>query len=325
MRKALVVGINHYPEFGDLRGCINGAHAVRAVLERHGDGSVNFDTQLLTGAAENPLTRGTLRARIHALFADDVDVALLYFAGRGHVSTAGGLLVTSDGEPGDEGVSLDILLKLANKSRARHKVIILDCSHSGACGNFDAGEGALGLLAEGLTILTASTEEQFAHQEEGAGLFTALMVDALYGSAANLEGKITPGSIYAHIDQSLGSWGQRPLFKTNVKSFVSLRDVEPPLPLAELQRLTEFFPTRGHLFQLDPSFEPERSREQLDSLPAPDPANTAIFAILQKYNRLNLLVPHDAPHMWHAAIESKGCRLTVLGEHYRKLVEDGRI
>jgi hypothetical protein len=25
--------------------------------------------------------------------------------------------------------------------------------------------------------------------------------------------------------------------------------------------------------------------------------------------------------MWHAAMQSKGCELTVLGEHYRKLVE----
>jgi len=26
--------------------------------------------------------------------------------------------------------------------------------------------------------------------------------------------------------------------------------------------------------------------------------------------------------MWHAAIGSKGCKLTVLGEHYRRLVEE---
>ncbi len=34
----------------------------------------------------------------------------------------------------------------------------------------------------------------------------------------------------------------------------------------------------------------------------------------------NLVVPVDAPHMWHAAMNSKACRLTVLGEHYRRLV-----
>jgi hypothetical protein len=30
-----------------------------------------------------------------------------------------------------------------------------------------------------------------------------------------------------------------------------------------------------------------------------------------------------APHMWHAAMQSKSCQLTVLGEHYRKLVANG--
>ena len=47
---------------------------------------------------------------------------------------------------------------------------------------------------------------------------------------------------------------------------------------------------------------------------------TAKSAVLQKYNRVNLVVPVDAPHMWHAAIESKAYKLTVLGEHYRSLI-----
>jgi len=62
-----------------------------------------------------------------------------------------------------------------------------------------------------------------------------------------------------------------------------------------------------------------------EGLPLPDPENTRTFAILQKYNRVNLLVPVDAPHMWHAAMQSKACKLTVLGEHYRRLIEDGRL
>ena len=40
----------------------------------------------------------------------------------------------------------------------------------------------------------------------GAGVFTTLFVDALGGAAANLIGDVTPGSVYAHIDQSLGPW-----------------------------------------------------------------------------------------------------------------------
>lgn len=173
-------------------------------------------------------------------------------------------------------------------------------------------------------MLTASTKEQYATEENGRGVFTTLFVDALHGAAANLTGDITPGSVYAHIDQSLGVWEQRPVFKTNVKQFVSLRKVSPPISNSDLRRLTEFFPTAGFEFPLDPSYELElKGRDP--GMPAPIPENTRTFAVLQKYNRLNLLVPVNATHMWNAAMEYKACKLTVLGEHYRRLVEKNRI
>jgi hypothetical protein len=214
------------------------------------------------------------------------------------------------------------VLTLANQSKALNKVIVLDSCHSGIAGA-QALAAQTAELSEGLTILTASTAEQYASEKVGSGVFTTLFVDALNGAAANLVGDITPGSVYAHIDQSLGPWLQRPVFKTNVKSFVSLRKVQAPVTLTELQRLTEFFPDPGFEYKLDPSFEPERSPG--DGLPPPDPMNTAKFAVLQRYNRVNLVVPVGAPHMWHAAVGSKSCKLTVLGEHYRRLVAAGLI
>jgi len=80
-----------------------------------------------------------------------------------------------------------------------------------------------------------------------------------------------------------------------------------------LQRITEFFPQPGFKFQLDPGYEPEGG--------APYPDKTAVFAILQQFNRVSLIVTVHAPHMHHAAIGSKTCKLTALGEHYRRLVE----
>ena len=51
----------------------------------------------------------------------------------------------------------------------------------------------------------------------------------------------------------------------------------------------------------------------------------AKFKILQKYNRINLVVPVDAEHMYFAAMNSKSCKLTILGEHYWKLVNKEQI
>src|SRR5262249_38462855 len=221
-----------------------------------------------------------------------------------------------DCKTGDDGLSLAEVMTLANKSKAKNKIVILDSCHSGVAGNRAADQG-VAEIKEGMTVLTASTAEQYAMEVPGggAGVFTHLFVDALRGAAANLVGDVTPGSVYAHIDQSLGPWAQRPVFKTNVKAFVSLRRATPPIPLADLQALATHFPTRGYEFKLDPAYEPERSEEQRNdsNTPAPDPGKNAVFAVLQRYAKVNLVRPVDAPHMWHAAMQSKSCKLTVLG------------
>lgn len=317
MRKALVVGIDYYTHKPPLYGCVNDALAMKAVLERHADGTRNFGVQMLLAAGSGrAVTREALKEGVRELFAYDSEVALLYYAGHGYVESTGGYLCASDSRGGEASLALSEVLTLANQSRARNKVIILDSCHSGVAGANPIAPQAVE-LSEELTILTGSTAEQYASEREGSGVFTSLLVDALNGAAGNLLGDVTPGSVYAHIDQSLGPWEQRPVFRTNVKSFVSLRRVTPPVDLADLQRIAELFPEPGAEFPLNPSFEPESA--------APDPENAAVFSILQKYSRVNLVVPVDAPHMWHAAMQSKGCKLTLLGEHYRRLAALGRI
>jgi hypothetical protein len=324
MKIALIVGINYYEHGSPLFGCVNDAYNVKTMLERNDGGSVNFDCKLLTASSEHDsIDRAELKDDIEKLFKTEAEIALFYFAGHGHIEDTGGYLLASNSRRGDEGVSLSEILILANKSPATNKIIILDSCHSGIAGSSPVGE-QLATLSDGLTVLTASTKEQYASEEDGSGVFTNLFVDALSGSAANLTGDITPGSIYAHIDQSLGGWEQRPVFKTNVKQFVSLRKVAPAIPLEDLQRIIEFFPVPGFEYKLDPTYEPEMKGRD-EGMPAPIVENTRIFALLQKYNRLNLLVPMGVTHMWNAAMESKTCKLTALGEHYRRLVSKNRI
>jgi hypothetical protein len=325
MRKALIVGIDYYKDIKCLGGCVNDAHAVKAMLERHADGTVNFATpRILTGTGPiETVGRTELKEATRELFADDADIALFYFAGHGYVEDTGGFLCASDCRTGDDGFPLAELMTLASNSQAKNKIIILDSCHSGIAGDRSTGP-RIAEIKQGMTILTASTEQQYALDTPGggSGVFTNLFVDALSGAAANLVGDVTPGSVYAHIDQSLGPWAQRPVFKTNVKTFVSLRKATPPIPLADLQALVTHFPVADYHFRLDPSYEPERQPND-PNIPPPDPEKTAVFAVLQRYAKVNLVRPVGAPHMWHAAMQSKSCELTVLGEHYRKLVENG--
>lgn len=324
MRIALIVGVNYYDHGGSLFGCVDDAHAVKAVMERHGDGGVNFDCELLTSTGPTDrVERNTLKDQVTKLFKTKAEIALFYFAGHGHIEATGGYLLATDSRRGDEGLSLSEVLTLANASPAQNKVVVLDSCHSGIAGTPPTA-GNLTALSEGLTVLTASTADQYATEENGRGVFTTLFVDALYGGAANLTGDITPGGIYAHVDQSLGGWEQRPVFKTNVHQFVSLRKVVPPISLDDLRRITEFFPAPGSVFKLDPTFEPQKKGRD-PGMPAPVSENTRKFAVLQRYNRLHLVVPVGVPHMWDAAMQSKACKLTILGEHYRRLVNKGRI
>lgn len=323
MKKALVIGINYYDYAGQLHGCVNDAYAVSQVLMRHMDGSINFDVKQVTAVDKrSAITRKQLKDDVVELFKDDSEVAVFYFAGHGSVEATGGYLITSECSDGDDGLPLDDVLNIANDSKARNKILILDSCHSGAAGT-PKSLGDKALLSEGMTILTASSKDQYANEINGSGVFTSLLVDALNGGAANLLGDITPGSIYAHIDQSLGAWEQRPIFKTNVKAFTSLRKVAPPIQLSDLKQITAFFSAPGEEFALDPSFEPQPPAPNHGVMP--DPLNNAKFAILQKLNRLNLVKPVGEDHMYFAAMNSKSCKLTVLGEHYWNLITKGRI
>ncbi|OFX16366.1 MAG: peptidase C14 [Bacteroidetes bacterium GWA2_31_9] len=317
MRKGLIIGIDYYEHVNPLYGCVNDSYAVKTVLDRHSDGTINFSSKhRVANADKSKITRKELKELAIELFKDDNEVALFYFSGHGYVENTGGYLITSECLDGDDGLALNELLQIANESPARNKIIVLDCCHAGYVGKKSGGDKE-STLSEGLTILTASSEEQYALEENGSGVFTSLLVDALNGSASNLVGEITPGSVYAHIDQSLGPWEQRPIFKTNVKTFISLRKVQPPISLSELKEIVQLFPKKEDIFSLNPSFEPSEKNAIEE--------NTEKFALLQKLNRINLVVPIDEVHMYYAAMNSTGCKLTILGEHYWNLVKKDRI
>lgn len=241
----------------------------------------------------------------------------------------GGTLLTQDSDGTILGLSM---AELISKTTNAHKIIksiiiILDCCHSGAVGEYS------GLLADGVSslgkgviLLSASHKNGYAMESGGKGIFTDLLLEGLQGGASDILGNITPAALYSLVDQTLGPWDQRPVFKANVHVFVSLRSVTPKIPLETLRKLPRWFPTENHIFPLDPQYEPDRANvpDALKAIPH-DLEKEETFASLQACNRLGLVVPHEAEHMYFAAINSKGCKLTALGAHYRKLAELKRI
>jgi uncharacterized caspase-like protein len=316
MRRALLVGIDDYPS-APLAGCVNDARAMARLLARHDDGSVNFDARLLTSDTER-LTRARLREALDELLADVADVALLYFSGHGTENDLGGFLVTVDATRYDEGVSLADVLTLANRATQINEVaIIVDSCHSGWLGAVPAVDNMQASLREGVSILTASRSSQPAVERGGSGVFTDLVCNALDGGAADILGNVSVAAIYAYVDQALGAWDQRPLFKAHVSRMLSLRTAHPAVDISILRKLPEWFPSAESDFALSPAHEPTAEPR--------DAAAEATFRWLQRFNRVKLVVPIGEEDMYYAAVNSTGCRLTALGRFYWKLANDGRI
>lgn len=330
MKKALVVGIDDYPPPNDLTGCVNDAIELAALLETDGNGDPNFDVQKLI-SSEVDVTAKRLSDAIGELFSGEAETALLYFAGHGILNevTNNGHLVTQDGSDPHWGVSLVDVLQQANKAHPNIKssVIFLDSCQSGFAGEVTGlGREGVNAIGNGVTILTACHKDGVAAEEGGHGKFTDIMLDGLGGAASDVLGRITPASLYAHVDQTLGAWEQRPIYKANVQTFITLRSVSPKVPKEVLRRMPDYFPSANHIFALDPSFEPDRGEEaeRLKNVPIDDD-NVRIYRELQQCNRHGLVVPSEHEHMWHSAVFSGGCKLTATGAHFRRLAERRKI
>jgi len=321
MKKALVIGINDYPT-APLRGAINDAECVSEILKINGNDTTNFQVKSLYDIK----TRSELLTEISDFFKIGSDMGLVYFAGHGYVNELGGFIVTPDYKKYDEGIAMNDILALANSSPISNKILVFDCCKSGMFGIPNLG-GTVTPISKGISILTACREDEPAKEVNGHGVFTNLLIEGLKGGAADVRGHISPGGLYAYIDQALGAHEQRPVFKTNVTEFVELRSINPQVQLNVLRRLTEYFKNPSDLLQLNPSFEYTNSHDVPHDVVEPhaDEKNVSIFKDLQKLEGVGLLVPVDEEHMYFAAMNSKACQLTALGHHYWRLVREGKI
>lgn len=315
MKRALLVGVDRYSNFNDLGGCVNDVTALEPLLSRNDDDTPNFEC--VTRTTGGNVHRDALLGDLDALLAGGADVALLYFAGHGSGSGNDVVLVTEDGTNLTPGVAFSEVLAKVSDSNVGEVIVILDCCFAGAAGGIPQLGISATALREGVSILAASRGDQTSAETlTGRGLFSTFLEGALAGGAADVLGRVTVAGLYAYLDESFGAWDQRPAFKANVDRLHELRRCEPAVPLEQLRRISEFFPDPDLEFPLDPSYEPDADPE--------DPEHEGVFDILQKYRAAKLLEPVGAAHMYFAAMQSTGCRLTPLGKHYQHMASEGR-
>lgn len=311
MNRALIVGVDEYRRFGGLTGCAADAAALEPLFARHADNTPNFSCRSATGA----VARSALLTGLDALLAPGADSALFYFAGHGTGLRGDVVLVTTDGDATTPGVAFREILERVGESPVREVVVILDCCFSGGAGTLALLERDTAVLRSGTAILTASRDNQIAWEGEGRGRFSGFLEAALDGGAADVLGQVTVASVYAFLSESFGAWDQRPTFKANVDRLHPLRRCEPAVDIATIRSLVRWFPTPGHVFALDPSYEPEA--------PPAHAEHEAVFRQLQACRASKLVEPVGHRHLYYAAVLSGGCRLTALGRHYWHLANQG--
>jgi hypothetical protein len=317
---ALLVGIDQYKHMSPLSGCVADAVAMRDVLQRHENGEPNYSCVLLN-SAEQPVTRKSLRAQWKKLFDCDGHV-LFHFSGHGTPTWTGGVLATQEGTSEEPGLPMDELLSFAKKSKAKSILLILDCCYAGHLGNpnllqGDGNDQGQAYLRQGLTILAASRDTQRARETAGHGIFTKLVLGALRGGAADVRGRVSAAAIYAYAEQALGSWDQRPMYKSHAERLPPVRVCKPAVPDRILRQLPEIFEQEGGLLQLDPSFE--------FTEPSAKPKNVALFNKLKLLRNANLLTTRARKDLYFIALESGWVKLTALGQFYWNLAKQNAI
>ena len=105
-------------------------------------------------------------------------------------------------------------------------------------------------------------------------------------------------------------------------SFISVRNVVPRLPRTSLVKLTDYFANADDRHALNPSYEFTNHPDKLQKLAEPfaNKKNVVIMQNLQKMVKAGLVVPVGEDHMYFAAMNSKSCKLTPLGQHYWRIL-----
>ncbi len=321
-KRALIVGIDQYQNLPALTGCVADALAMNELLQRHDDGDSNYSCRLLTSADGPPITKDLLRSAWRGLFDNFDGHILFHYSGHGSPTRVGGVIATQDGVHPEPGLRMDDLLLFAKESRAKSILLILDCCYAAHLGDPAFLQGAGGdqnqaYMREGLTILAASQKTETAHETAGHGVFTKLVLGALSGGAADVRGRISAASIYAYVEQALGPWDQRPMYKSYADRLPPVRHCKPSVTDHLLRELTKFFPEESSVFQMAPSYERTH--------PTADSGHIAIFNKFKTLRNANLLATQSGKDLYFIALDSGWVKLTPLGQFYWNLAKKGLI
>lgn len=250
MRKALVVGINRYPNLKNPQGIAQhltypaaDAEAIARLLRECGLFEVTLLPETCPDYAnqvdeKGTVDKATLQEEISKLFnphkGDVPDVALLFFAGHGWQESlprnkVKGYLATSDAD-GKRiyGIPFDWLRDELSESPVLNQIVCLDCCHSGEFTNltFTQADAENRGCPENVNrlFIAACRSSETAHGVKGHGLLTWLLLRGLDPNQNPKKEWITSTSLNNYVHAELR---KDPAFSTFQQRLRSIPYGEP--------------------------------------------------------------------------------------------------
>ena len=322
---ALIVGITHYPgNVKNLQSCVNDAMAMKNVLKRNEDNTMNFHCEIMVSSQDDKfksVTTANLKERIKNVLKKAEGTALFYFSGHGMIDEANGYLSTQDIHKGNKGLEMQWVMDAAGKAlksgRLHEIFIILDCCHSGKMGAESLEEGSVIKLSDGVSVLSAAGYDEHAYATKEHSHFTRFLIEGFEGAAADVVGRVNAASLYYYVEKSFSAMQQRPTFRASLSKLNTLRKAKGKLSELDLEEMVGFFDEDDFEFPLE--------RQMEDTEKDHDPDKVKVFKKLQKLNQAGLVEPVGEDFMYFAAIHNKSCRLTPLGKAYWRMVKAGGV
>ena len=175
-----------------------------------------------------------------------------------------------------------------------------------------------------MTVIAASRDVQPSIEESGHGLFTAALLDALEGGAADQMGWVTAPAIYSYVERRFGPLDQQPVFKSHTVGITAIRECEPLIDRSKLQRLLELFPSADHRYQLDPDYE---SEDEFGNVRSPvNEMKLDVARLFRTYRDAGILKPSvPGEQLFWVARHSHTVELTPRGREYWWLIHNGKV
>ncbi|MFF5981562.1 SAV_2336 N-terminal domain-related protein [Streptomyces olindensis] len=214
---AVLIGASDYWTLPPLAPVRSGLVDLTALLTGPSTGAFTLSR---TTALADPGHPGEVLDAVEYAAQSAEDTVLVYFAGHSllHPATEELSLAVSGTRPASPhtAVAYRDIRYLLSTSRARHKVVILDCCYSGrAMSGSSPSGGRMALASEGTFVLaaTASAESAMAPEGERHTAFTGALIKVLEDGVAPGEEIISMDSLYHELRRRLHDQGlPRPQF-----------------------------------------------------------------------------------------------------------------